>query len=60
MKRIKAACITPTLCFFNHDKATTEYAKRAIVKEYEKYKSQLERSGDTKYKILSETTNVNG
>lgn len=48
MKRIKAACITPTLCFFNHDKETTEYAKRAIVLEYEKYKSQLERSG-TKY-----------
>ena len=59
MKRIKAACITPTLCFFNHDKAKTEYAKRAIVQEYEKYKSQLERSG-TKYKILSEATNVNG
>ena len=58
MKRIKAACITPTLCFFNHDQETTEYAKRAIV-QYEKYKSQLERSG-TKYKILSETTNVNG
>ena len=49
MKRIKAACITPTLCFFNHDQETTEYAKRAIVQEYEKYKSQLERSG-TKYK----------
>ena len=50
MKRIKAACITQTLCFFNHDQETTEYAKRAIVQEYEKYKSQLERSG-TKYKI---------
>lgn len=35
MKRIKAACITPTLCFFNHDQETTEYAKRAIVQEYE-------------------------
>lgn len=59
MKRIKAACITQTLCFFNHDQETTEYAKRAIVQEYEKFKSQLERNG-TKYKILSETTNVNG
>lgn len=59
MKRIKAACIIPTLCFFNHDKETTEYAKRAIVQEYEKYKSQLERSG-TKYKILSKTTNEDG
>lgn len=57
MKRTKVACITQTLRFFNHDKETTEYAKRAIVQEYEKYKSQLERSG-TKYKILSETTNV--
>ena len=57
MKRIKAACITPTLCFFNHDKETTEYAKRAIVREYEKYKSQLERSG-TKYKISGESTIV--
>ena len=57
MKRIKAACITPTLCFFNHDKETTEYAKRAIVQEYEKYKSQLERSG-TKYKILGLTSNL--
>ena len=53
MKRIKAACITPTLCFFNHDQETTEYAKKAIVQECEKYKAQLEKSG-TKYKILSE------
>lgn len=45
MKRTKVACITQTLRFFNHDKETTEYAKRAIVQEYEKYKSQLERSG---------------
>ena len=59
MKRIKAACITQTLCFFNHDQETTEYAKRAIVQEYEKFKSQLEKSG-AKYKILSEKTNEDG
>ena len=53
MKRIKAACITQTLCFSNHDGETTEYAKKAIVQECEKYKAQLEKSG-TKYKILSE------
>ena len=53
MKRIKAACITPTLCFSNYDGETTEYAKKAIVQECEKYKAQLEKSG-TKYKILSE------
>ena len=50
MKRIKAACITQTLCFSNHDGETTEYAKKAIVQEYEKYKAQLEKGG-TKYKI---------
>lgn len=38
---------------------TTEYAKKAIVQECEKYKAQLEKSG-TKYKILSEKTNEDG
>jgi len=33
MKRIKAACITQTLCFSNYDGETTEYAKKAIVQE---------------------------
>lgn len=28
MKRIKAACITQTLCFSSHDGETTEYAKK--------------------------------
>ena len=44
MKRIKAACITQTLCFSNHDGETTEYAKKAIVQEYQKYKAQLEKA----------------
>ena len=52
MKRIKAACITQILCFSSHDREMTEYAKKAIVQECEKYKAQLEKSG-TKYKILS-------
>ena len=30
MKRIKAACITQTLCFFNYDGETTEYAKKRL------------------------------
>ena len=59
MKRIKAACITQTLCFSNHDGETTEYAKKAIVQEYEKYKEHLEKSG-AKYRILSEKTNEDG
>ena len=45
MKRIKAACITQTLCFSNYDGETTEYAKKAIVQEYEKYKAQLKKNG---------------
>ena len=59
MKRIKAACITQTLCFSNNDGETTEYAKKMIVQEYDKYKAQLDKSG-TKYKILSEKTNEDG
>ena len=59
MKRIKAACITQTLVFSNHDGETTEYAKKMIQKEYEKYKEQLDK-GRTKYVILSEKVNDDG
>ena len=59
MKRIKAACITQTVCFSNHDGETTEYAKQFIRQEYEKYKAQLDRNR-TQYKILSEVTNEDG
>ena len=59
MKRIKAACITQTLCFSSRDGETTEYARKEIAQEYEKYKAQLEKNG-TKYKILSEKTNEDG
>lgn len=59
MKRIKAACITQTLVFSNHDGETTEYAKKMIQKEYEKYKEQLDKSR-TKYVILSEKINDDG
>ena len=45
--------------FSNHDGETTEYAKKMIVQEYDKYKAQLDKSG-TKYKILSEKTNEDG
>ena len=47
------------IVFSNHDGETTEYAKKAIVQECEKYKAQLEKSG-TKYKILSEKTKEDG
>lgn len=49
----------PDGCFSNHDGDTSEYAKKMICQEYEKYKVQLDRSG-TKYKILSEKTNEDG
>ena len=51
--------ISQTLCFSNYDGETTEYAKKAIVQEYEKYKAKLKKNG-TKYKILSEKTNEDG
>ena len=59
MKRIKAACITQTVCFSNHDCDTSKYAKKMICQEYEKYKVQLDRSR-TKYKILPEKMNEDG
>lgn len=59
MKRIKAACITQTLLFSNHDGETTEFAKKMIAQEYENYKAQLN-SKHTQYKILSETVNEDG
>ena len=59
MKRIKAACIMQTLVFSDHNGETTEYAKKMIQKEYEKYKEQLDRS-KTKYVILSEKVNDDG
>lgn len=59
MKRIKAACITQTLCFSSRDGERSEYAKKAIVQEYEKYKAQLEKSG-IKYRLISEETNEDG
>ena len=59
MKRIKAACIIQKVCFSNHDGDTTEYAKKLIAQEYEKYKAHLDKTG-TKYKILSEEKNEDG
>ena len=48
-----------TLVFSDHDGETTEYAKKMIQKEYEKYKEQLDRK-KTKYVILSERVNDDG
>ena len=58
MKRIKAACITQTLCFSNHDGETTEYAKKAVVQEYEKYKEQLDNLEEDYIKTIDKVAGV--
>ena len=47
------------IAFSNHDGETTEYAKKMIVQEYDKYKAQLDKSG-TKYKKKKKKTNEDG
>ena len=43
MKRIKAACITQTLCFSNHDGETTEYAKKRLYRSIRSIKHSWKR-----------------
>lgn len=59
MKRVKAACITQTLHFLLKEDLGHDYAVRMVQAEVEKYKKQLERSGN-KYRILSETEQPDG
>lgn len=47
MKRIKAACIIQTLCFFNHDGETTEYAKKRLYRSMRSIKHNRKR----RYKV---------
>lgn len=59
MKRVKAACITQTLHFMLKEDLGTDYAKRLVVEEVNRYKSQLNKSG-VQYRILSEETQSDG
>lgn len=59
MKRIQAACLIQTIGFYPKNDYPTQYEKELVQKEYENYKSLMERRG-TRYKILSETVQDNG
>lgn len=55
MKRVKAACITQTLHFFQKDDIERDYAAKMV----EEDKAGLDKTG-TKYRILSEETLEDG
>lgn len=59
MKRIKAACITQSLHFLLKEDVPHDYAIKLVSEEVKKYKEQLDKNR-TKYKILSEETQVDG
>lgn len=59
MKRIQAACLIQTIGFYPKTDYPTQYEKELVQKEYELYKSTMERRG-TRYKILSEEVKPNG
>lgn len=59
MKRIQKACLTQTVVFSNHNGETTDYARKLIEEEYEKYIKNLNASR-TIYQILSEHKNDDG
>ena len=59
MKRIKAACLLQTICFQPKEGYPTEFNRQQVRKEYEAYKSLMDRRG-TKYVILTENTQPDG
>ena len=59
MKRVKAACICPTLHFMLKDDLGHDYAVKLVKEEVEKYKASLDKNR-TKYKIVSEETQSDG
>lgn len=68
MKRVKAACICQTLHFllkdnpgevFKDSNIGSDYARRLVKEEVDRYKNSLDRNR-TKYKIISEETQPDG
>jgi hypothetical protein len=59
MKRVKAACITQTLHFMLKEDVGSDYAKKLVKDEVQKYKVGLDKNR-TKYKILSEEEQEDG
>ena len=59
MKRIQAACLIQTIGFYPKSECPTNFEKELVQKEYENYKSLMDRRG-TQYKILKEEVQPNG
>lgn len=59
MKRVESACICQTLHFLLKEDVGTDYAKKLVKEEVEKYKSDLNHKR-TEYKIESEETQPDG
>lgn len=59
MKRIQAACLIQTIGFYPKTEYPTNVEKELVQKEYENYKSLMDRRG-TQYKILKEEVQPNG
>ncbi len=59
MKRIRAACLEQTIHFLLKDGTPSEADKQQVRKEFEAYKTQLERN-KTPYKIMEECEQPDG
>lgn len=59
MKRIQAACLIQTIGFSPKNPYPTQFDKDLVRKEYENYKSMMDRRG-TQYKILREDVQPDG
>lgn len=59
MKRVLEACVIQKLHFQLKDGISSEYNKKAVKEEVERYKKQLERNGG-KYNITSEAEQSDG
>lgn len=59
MKRIKAACLEQTIHFQLKDGVSSEESREQVRREYEAYKTHLDRTG-TQYKIILETEQPDG
>ena len=59
MKRIKAACLEQTIHFQLKDGLTSEAARQQVHREYEAYKTQMDRHG-VRYRILAEQEQPDG
>jgi hypothetical protein len=59
MKRIKSACLLQTICFQFRAGAESSDPAGDVRREYESYKTQLQRSG-TRFQVVSEEVQPDG